>query len=355
MEYKILYIDDQDTSSRKKDLENLQYNVITYKPTNDFKEIEKNVRDGIHALILDYKLTEGEGEQACFDAPTVAQFVRTFHVKDNLDIPIILMSNQIIFTNNYKKDFTSQDLFDFTLTKQDFNKNKEEFGKKLNSFIRAYAKIKIDKNLLLSLGLDEDSDLHSRISLNFHKIETNVFKISTLIYEDILSSIGLTIGKDILAARLGICKDSMDFDKLLCLLKNCKYKGVFADIKERWWMDKVNDWWHNSISQDHSLRRLSAEERLELLQAKLKLDNLTVAELSKNSKSSNFWTVCKYSKQPLDPFDGVELLKDYLPWQEKEYISIDSALLNKDEFKNLISDIDKKSLRILAKNLNANG
>ena len=103
MTYKILYIDDQDTSSRKKDLESLGLEVIIHKPTNDFKEIEVKVKNGINALILDYKLTEGEGEQACFDAPTIAQFVRTLHVKDALDIPIILMSNQDNFINSYKK------------------------------------------------------------------------------------------------------------------------------------------------------------------------------------------------------------------------------------------------------------
>ncbi len=61
MAYKILYIDDQDVSSREADLKNLGFEVETHKPTNNFKDIELKVRDSIHALILDYKLTEGEG------------------------------------------------------------------------------------------------------------------------------------------------------------------------------------------------------------------------------------------------------------------------------------------------------
>lgn len=355
MTYKILYIDDQDTSSRQKDFQGLGFEVITHKPTNDFKEIEVKVRDGIDALILDYKLTEGEGEQACFDAPTVAQFVRTLHIKDSCDIPIVLMSNQKNYTNNFKKDFTSQDLFDFTLTKGDFIDNNKGFGLKLNSFISAYSRIKTGKNLLSSLGLEKTDTIHSRITLAHTKVQKNIYKISTLIYDDIISSVGLTIGEEILAARLGIAIKNPGWDIVLESLKESKYTGVFSDIKNRWWMDKVNSWWKEKISENTPIRRLNAEERVDLIKSKLDLKQLTVAKKTKQSKSTNFWAICKFSKEPIDPFDGVELLKDYLPWQEKEYLSIDSALLNRDEYKNQISKIDKKAIRDLAKKLNKDG
>ena len=355
MIYKILYIDDQDTKSRQKDLEGLGFEVFIHKPTNDFKEIEIKVKNGINALILDYKLTEGKGQQACFDAPTVAQFVRTLHVKDTLDIPIILMSNQEIYTNSYKKDFTSQDLFDFTITKQEFTANKFEFGYKLKSFIDAYFKIKSDKNLSLSLGLKKETKLHSRVALSSMKSQNNVHKLSTLIYEDIISSIGLVIGEEVLAARLGIAIDTPGWKNVLESLKETKYTGVFSDIKNRWWMEKVNEWWKEKISDNIPIRRLNAEERVELIKSKLELEELTVASKTENSHSNNFWTICKHSKKPLDPFDGVEILKDYLPWQEKQYLSMDVALLNRDEFKNQISKIDKKAIRELAKKLNKDG
>ncbi|WP_281846458.1 hypothetical protein [Olleya namhaensis] len=355
MTYKILYIDDQDTSSRQKDLEGLGFEVIIHKPTNDFKEIEVKVKNGINALILDYKLTEGKGEQACFDAPTVAQFVRTLHVKDALDIPIVLMSNQAIFTNSYKKDFTSQDLFDFTITKQEFTAISEVFGAKLKSFIKAYSKIKSDKNLLLSLGLKKEDKINSRIELSIGKVQKNIYKVSTLIYEDIISSIGVTIGEEVLASRLGIALDSKEWVNVLESLNRSKYTGVFSDIKNRWWMDKINDWWKEKISDKIPIRRLNAEERVELIKSKLNLKDLKVAKKTEKSTSTNFWTICKFSKEPIDIFDGIELLKDYLPWQEKEYLSIDSALLNRDEFKNQISKIDKKAIRDLAKKLNKDG
>lgn len=356
MAYKILYIDDQDVASREADLKNLGFEVETHKPTNNFKDIELKVRDNIHALILDYKLTEGEGEQACFDEPTIAQFVRTMHSIDGFNIPIILMSNQTIYIKNYKNDFTSQDLFDFTITKQDFNINKEIFGRKLNSFITSYQKIKDDNNLIKTLGLEENQTiLHSRLISSYEKLGNNHFKVSSLIYDDLISAVGLTIGEDILSARLGVSKDSEDWSKLLELLKDTFYIGVFSDIKNRWWMEKVNSWWNEKISPETSLRRLNAEERVELLKSKLKLKNLIALTKTKHSVSSNFWTICKHSKEPLDPFDGIELLNDYLPWQEKKYISIDSALEKMEDYKTLVSDIDKKAIRDIVKKERANG
>ncbi len=351
MAYKILYIDDQDIESRKSDFENLGFEAITHNPTNDFKDIEVKVKSGIDALILDYKLTEGtQGEQASFDAPTIAQFVRTMHSVDGFNIPIVLMSNQAIFTDNFKNDFTSQDLFDFTITKQEFVADQDFFAKKLVSFINAYQKIKSDNSIVKSLGIEKETDLlHSRLILSYEKLGGNHFKISSLIYDDLLCAVGLTIGPDILSSRLGVSQSSKEWETVLKLIENCAYTGIFSDIKSRWWMDKVSRWWNESISSEVSLRRLNADERVELLKSKLGLQNLQALTKTKHSLSSNFWTICKYSKEPLDPFDGIELLMNYLPWQEKEYLSIDSALEKMEDYKNLVSDIDKKAIRDIVK------
>ena len=296
MAYKILYIDDQETSSREADLRNLGFEIIPHKPTNNFKAIEEKVRSGIDAIILDYKLTEGEGEQACFDAPTIAQFVRTMHSSDGFSIPVVLMSNQEIFTENYNNDYTSQDLFDFTITKQYFTDNQKSFGKKLNSFIEVYKKIKSDNSLYKSLNIREsDVHLHSRFVSAFKKYipnlekkqKLNQFNISSLIYDDLLCSISLTIGEDFLSARLGVSKESNDWNKLLNSLEETLYLGVFSDIKKRWWMEKVNKWWSETISSETTLRRLNAVERVALLKTKLNLD-LIPLEKTKHSVSSNF-------------------------------------------------------------------
>lgn len=352
MAYKIFYIDDLETESRKKDLQALDYVVKLYDPTSNLNDLFTEIEADTDAVILDYRLTKG-ANNACFDAPTIAQTLRTKHKDDNKGIPLILMSNEVIKVNEFDKDFTSQDLFDFVLTKEDFTRGMESFKYKLNSFIVAYQKIKAEKELINILGLEKDEvDLHSRLVSAFDKSGNNQLTVSSLVYDDLICAIGLTIGEDVLSARLGVSKKSDDWPKLLEILKSATYKGIFSDIKERWWMERINSWWKEVISDNTPIRRLNAEEKVELIKSKVGLKGLIVAEKTKHSNSSNFWTICKYSKEPIDPFDGVELLKDYLPWQEKEYLSIDSALLDRDEFKNKISMIDKKAIRELASKLN---
>jgi hypothetical protein len=349
MAYKILYIDDLETDSRKKDLENLGYTVKLYDPTSNISDLYSELDKDTNAVILDYRLTKGKNN-ACFDAPTIAQTLRTKHKDDANDIPLVLMSNEKIKIDEFDKDFTSQDLFDFVLTKEDFVRNKEKFALKLNAFIDSYLTIRakeFDLEKILDFCSDDKRILHSRIIAKKETLGTNVFKISCLIHDDIVRPIGLLIGPDVLSARLGVDRKSGDWDKLITELKTCQYTGVFSEFHNRWWMDMINIWWNERISPDVSLRVLNAEERVELLKLNLNLNDLTAIEKTEYSESSNFWTICKFSKQALDPFDGIELIKSYLPWQEKEYISIDTALIKMEDYKNLISKVDKNAIREL--------
>jgi len=354
MVYKILYIEDQAPDSRVSDLNSLGFEVETFDPSSDMKEITAKINAGFHALILDYRLTEGKGN-ACFDAPTIAQTSRSKHSLDHLEIPIILMSNQNVITD-YFNDFTSQDLFDFSLTKGNFSGDLEKFSQKLMSFISAYKKIKDDKFDLAKILNIEEELVHSRIKVKLASEKESVFKCSSLIYDDIIRSIGLLIGEDVLAARLGVSKYSADWNTLLESLEETKYTGVFSDIHSRWWMSKIDLWWQNTVKSKIPLRRLNAQERVAILKENLSIENLELLTKTIHSHSTNFWTICKYSNDPIDPFDGIELLKrDYLPWQEKEYLSIDSAIAQIDDYKMYISAIDKKVIREIAVNLNTNG
>jgi hypothetical protein len=356
MAYKILYIDDLETESRQKDIENLGYEVKLYNPTSDISDLFTELDSKTKACVLDYRLTKGKNN-ACFDAPTIAQTLRTKHKNDLKDFPLVLMSNETIKVKEFDKDLTSQDLFDFVLTKQEFSNDKSNFKKKLDSFVKAYETIIEHKfNLVKIIEFDEKYTLHSRIKSNAASISKNLFTLSSFIYYDVVRPIGILIGEDVLSARLGVSKESKDWNKLLEIINSSIYTGTFSDYLKRWWMDKINKWWSKTISSDASLRSLDAEERVELLKATLGLKNLTPLTKTKHSLSSNFWTICKESGMPLDPFDGIEIVKDYLPWQEKEYLTIDAALDGKmDAYKNQISDIDKKAIRELVKKERANG
>ena len=357
MAYKILYIEDQKADSRSKDLEEIGYEIKSYDPSPNMNEVISVIKEyNPDAIIMDYRLTKGENN-ICYDAPTIAATLRSKHSEGVIERPIILMSNEDNIVDYYK-DFTNQDLFDFSITKKNFSSDKVYFKNKVNAFINTYTFIKkTDFNLSTIFGLDEfESNLIHPIihqKLNFKK--GFVYEHSRFINDKIIYSIGVLIGEDVLSARLGISKDSADWEELLKRLDKAKYSGVFSDIHSRWWMEKINLWWNNQISDDIPLRRLNAEERVNLIKEKLNLKNLEKANKTKYSNSSNFWTICKFSKLPLDPFDGIEILnKDYLPWQEKEYISFDSVLTEIENYKDIISEIDKKAIRELAENINQN-
>lgn len=360
MAYKILYIEDQATESRESDLTNLGFDVSTFDPSSDINEILQKIQSDTNALILDYRLTAGK-KNACFDAPTIAQTLRSKHSHEankNTEIPIILMSNEEIITDYYN-DFSSQDLFDFTLTKKAFTDNQPVFGDKLKSFICGYKKIKVDNfDIIKILGLmDKDEELiHPNIKVKLYQYNKNIFKYNSLIFDDIIRSIGMLIGEDILSARLGISQKSKDWKKVKESLSTSKYNGILSDVYPRWWMAKINEWWEEVVNSRIPLRRLDAEERVEVVKKSLSLTDLEPVEKTKYSESTNFWTICKHSNAPIDPFDGIELFKkSYYPWQEKEFISIDSALNNMDQYKEFISPIDIKVIRELARKVNVNG
>lgn len=355
MAYKILYIDDLETESRLNDIRNLGYDAELFNPTSDLTHLFGALDKDTRACVLDYRLTKGINN-ACFDAPTIAQTLRTKHKNDLKDFPLILMSNETIKVQEFDKDLTSQDLFDFVLTKEEFSSNKQRFREKLDAFIKSYETIvKYKFDLKKVIGFDDNYILHSRIKSDAAAISKNLYTLSSFIYYDIVRPIGIVVGEDVLSARLGVSKESEDWKKLLEKINSCIYEGVYSEYLTRWWMDKIIKWWNDEINSEISLRSLSAEERVKLLISKTGLTNLIPLTKPKHSISSNFWTVCKYSGEPLDPFDGIELIKTYLPWKDKEYLSIDSALKKMDEYKLLISDIDKKVIRDIVKKERANG
>jgi hypothetical protein len=357
MAYKIMYIEDQVTDSRESDLKNLGFDVKSHFPSANLKDAISVIKTETDVLILDYSLTQGsKGENnAFYDAPTIAATLRS--KPNSKEIPIFLMSNEskIVLFN---KDFANQNLFDYAISKKNFINNKEKFGGYVKSFITAYSKIKssqFDLVSILGLGKNETRLIHSKIESKLKDKKEFIFEHSRFINDTLIHAMGPLIGVDVLSARLGIAQESDDWKNVLKSLKesNCDYSGIFCDIHQRWWMSKVTRWWEETLQCDKPLRRLDADERVQIIKEKLSLTNLGPAIKTTHSKSSNFWTICKYTKCPLDPFDGIELMrKDLLPWQEKEYFSFDAAIESKhEEDKDFVSEIDKKAIRDLIKTL----
>ncbi|AJA69641.1 hypothetical protein MYRA21_2529 [Myroides sp. A21] len=347
MAYKILYIEDLDGQTRKATLERAYFIIDQIQPSNEVEKIIDDIKNKKpDLLLLDYILTVGSELEYC-NAPTIASTWRSLIATKGIEeIPIILMSNEDNIINKYRKDYTSHDLFDYAITKENATKYcTEKFINKCIAFISTYKNIEENKFNLTAILSTEKELIHSKIFFYLNENNKSKYEYSRFIFEHVIRCSGLLIGEDLLSARLGISKESRDWEKLKDLLSDYKYTGVFSEVYNRWWMTKIESWWYSITSERLSLRNFSAEERVQIFKEKLQLDLIQVQSSDKNM-SSHYWTICKETKLPLDPFDGIELLEEeFKPWQDKDYISIDGYLQNIDKYSKIVSDLDRKEMR----------
>ncbi|WP_417611460.1 hypothetical protein [Owenweeksia hongkongensis] len=358
MAYKILYIEDLEPGSIIHELTSYGFEVKHHMP-KVFEETIKAV-NGYDLLLFDFRLTE---TTAIFDAPTIAQTLRTINSDNHRDIPIVLISSETKISDYYK-DPTSQDLFDLSLTKDNLLRNVGKYAKRFESLIKAYVTIKEEKfDVFKVLNVPdkqiERMDYRIVEKLKRDTFNDNIFAFSGYILNNLIQTIGPLFGEDVLSARLGISKKSNDWEKLKSHFDGFKYKGIFSDSYNRWWSSGLIDWWKKYNDGVNNLRRLNSGQRLARLKEITDL-SLIVQEPTKHAKSTSYWTICKESHQPIDPIDGLELnKKELLGWQEKEYLSIKAALnpqkfdsaTRKPIYLEYIKPIEKSRLRSIAKNL----
>ncbi|WP_291120289.1 hypothetical protein [Empedobacter sp. UBA7248] len=347
MDYKVLYIEDLEGETRMLTLKRENFILTQIKPSDNVDIIINDIKEtNPDLVILDYILTEGSELKYC-NAPTIASTLRSLvATKDFKETPIILMSNKDNIVEMYRKDYTSHDLFDYAITKENATKNcTDKFIDKSISIIEAYKNIESnDYNLSKILNI-EDELIHSKINFYLNSSNKSTYEYSRFIFEHLLRCSGLLIGEDILSARLGVSKDSYDWEKLKTLLIDYKYSGIFSNVYNRWWMVKIENWWSEVIEEKLSLRSYTANERVEIIKSKLNLD-LSVVLSSEKNMSTYYWTICKETRLPLDPYDGLELLEEeFKPWQDKDYISIDGYLNNIEKYSKLVSELDRKEMR----------
>lgn len=348
MAYKILYIEDQIAASIEDDLKNLGYDVKS-NDADKFDELIDAINDDFDAYILDYRLTANKGK---LDAPAIAQTMRT---KGNSykAVPIFLISYEDNL-REFDKDLTSQDLFDFAVSKKEFRNKLSKYSERINAFILAYNCISescFDLTKVLAKSSDEiDKLIDYRLieKLGSDKIKDDTYAYCRFINISLIRSAGPLIGIDILSARLGVSKESKDWEKLLDLLEKFKYHGILSNVYNRWWMEEISNWW-SELTEGKSLRRLNSKERVEILYSALNL-NLSPIEPITYSKSTNFWTICSETNQALDPSEGYIIdKKELAPWQEMEYLSLYAAL-EQSQLRKYLSPIDREEIRNIEKN-----
>lgn len=335
MAYKLLYIEDLDPASIAADL---KYNgfEITHINPGTFEAVINEINSlEFQGILLDFRLTQGE-RKAMFDAPTIAQTLRTKSANANKHFPIFLVSTEKTISSFYE-DFTSTDLFDLSIPKELFQKNLSKYCSRIKEFIDSYAYInKVNFNLpqILAIKNETYEKLDYRFSekIEENHLKTNTYKISRLIHNTVIRSIGLLIGEDVLSARLGVDKSSSGWQALRNSFDSAKYAGIFSGTYLRWWPNEIE----RIISEEMKIknyRSLDAMKRIENL-TMLGFAELKPIEKLQFATSTNYWTICKDLNYPIDPVDGLGLRpNDFIPWQDKEYISILAAMKTSDLLK----------------------
>lgn len=349
MNIKIIYIEDQNASTIKTELTNRGLDIDVISPTGFDETLQNLNAKDFAAIIMDFRLTDGVGR---VDAPTFASTFRTVG-GNHKQVPMVLISNEENLPF-FSQDFTSQDLFDFVISKDTLRENYDKYAGRILSLIDAYQLVNTLKfDLPKVLGIENDNNLDYRFIsiLKDFKMKEDIYGFIRTINNSLIRAIGPLVGPDVLAARLGIDKTCEDFPKLLSTheFTNCEYRGVLSQTYKRWWFDKIQQLWKTFSS--NSMRRTTAQDRVEILNKKFGLDLKAAIPLDM-ATSSTFWTICHENKRPLDPSDGFQYRNRHIDeWLEPEYISLISALEHPTQ-QEYLSPRDKEEVRFLGSQAN---
>ncbi|MDY0120731.1 MAG: hypothetical protein RBR54_02210 [Sulfurimonas sp.] len=330
---KYLYIDDEKdkATSYIESLEKEGELKIDFQQaqTLDKAFLLKNLKN-YDGVLLDLRTDQEPDENnniSDFTGAEWGQHLRVLSTNGELenDVPIILFSTDAKLQQTYFRDLTSNNIFDRFLSK---DKPPQNAQRKLVSLANGYKKISEQKdNFKILLGVDT-TNLDPRIFSRFKGgVDIPSHEYAQMILKDLIYAKGVLINEKYLAARLGIDKDnSIDWESIKTKFDEAKYKGVFSDGWDRWWMFAV-DKIFNEISGTY-LNYLDAKERVAILKKELTLENLNYAEPIDKNTSYDYWTVCKALGKPLDSHEAFKVYtrSEPKPWQEYEYISLHALL-----------------------------
>lgn len=348
---KYLYIDDE----RKDDIHPLVQELehfsdgkmqIEHIRVRSMKDITtKFVTESFDGLIIDQKLDAANEDGITFDywGTSLAQNLRTDMIGLSAPVsPIVLMSNEAIYVEFYDADESAHNLFDFTI-KKGMVAECEEYASKVSKILyylaEAYkiAREDVAPNIqsqdyksfdLLEPLLKWDEATFQYTDKRF--IESAISKskdihaLISLILNSLVRSAGTLVSEDMLATKLGIdVKKSPDWGNLLASFDIAKYRGIFSNLKPRWWMSRIEDVWYEKYTKNQTLRALTAQERVDALKQIFNLDGLfpITPKYTNGLQSEKFWVNCIVTGTPLDPSDALIASKvDLQPWEQPLYL-----------------------------------
>ena len=365
MVIKYLYLDDEGVTAVKpyKDIvarhsKQLKIDIEHPAAFKNYSALIDKLKE-YQGLILDWRLDEISNpenkKKADFRAATLAQEIRTRETEKKIPaIPIVVWSQQNRLSKSYQGDFTSHDLFNLVYKKEDIITEPNIVHDQLVSLAFGYQYISKFKSAKKKFKLSDllrtkETFVDIRVQEYFNSTARTVHEIARFIIQELLERPGLLIDEHRLAARFGIDKEvSKDWSRILDKVGEYKYAGPFGEAWKRWWAFGVEkEWWTQTTAQDSPLSLLNAKQRVEIIKKKTGVKNLIVAEPIKPKYHTRFYTICEYTKKPLDPVDGVIIAeKEPQPWQERKYVSVDVALERRDGFEPHPTELERlKSLR----------
>ncbi|MBD3628289.1 hypothetical protein [Cyclobacterium sp.] len=352
---KILYLDDEKDDlvlPIKRKLESTGKLEIKWDKPDFYESEVGNLLDSLShydGLLLDLQLNgpQEDGKQVKYQAPTIAQTIRTYATEGKIkDIPIILCSTEARIKETYDKDFTSHNLFDWTFLKKDIN---DETIEKIICMCNGYSLIVDKKGDFEEILKRKVSEIDERVFSRFmsKKSTPPSHEIARVIFKDLVQPIGLLVDENILAARLGIdIAKSADTKKVFETFNDQKYRGVFSECWPRWWSDLIVETFEKITGK--SLAVLNAKERVDAIKQSLRLNNIVSASPEELNSSTDFWTICQVSKNPLDPFEGyrINMREEPKPWQEYSYASLISFVGRKAQKEGIeVHPLDEERLK----------
>jgi len=327
---------------------------LQIKQISEAAEINKENGFG---LLLDLRLdteADANGNKVPYRGPTLAQELRTRMVERAVrSFPIVLWSINEKFVASFYPDDTSHDLFDAVYGKDEqVLKQPQVVAQQMISLVTGYQMIELPEinkqTSIHCLGLaDSDSVGVHPAFLDEYLLAMEAqsrHEVAYLLLSDLIRVPGLLVEEAIVAARLGVdiekSKDSwLDIQKRI---DYAVYRGPFGDGWQRWWWFRIEDWWNGLSEKQPNLRRLAAEERIQLLNKQFKL-NLVAAHPMQSGYSTKFFTLCVATRGPLDPADGFRVIKrDRKSWHDTSFVSAYAALNRIEKGKWRIDPLDRE-------------
>tara|TARA_B110000285_G_scaffold48687_1_gene55130 strand:- start:4531 stop:5637 length:1107 start_codon:yes stop_codon:yes gene_type:complete len=291
-----------------------------------------DVESTFDGLILDWRLDGTDASKADFSSEALAQQCRRLQVDKvngrgfTKSFPIILCSAQQGFSTIYKKDTTSEDLFDSIFDKSEL----EDEGEFLLSLVKGYKTLSepgVSIQKIIGLDASEQKKIDDSLIRKIIEIkERQPHEMVQFLLKEVIDVKGALIDNNTLAVRLGVDPTSDGWEVLKKEMAPFKYKGILLN-DERWWADLINEWWTNEF-EGTTLKFLTSSERINSIEKKYigLIGLLKEPKLSVGSDSKEFWTVCYATKNPIAEVDGFIIDKHlHYSWQEREYICLDEA------------------------------